>query len=184
MLRITKKTIKRSILKLPLQYYGSKILRTQSRPILEITQQIRQLAADMIETMHAIEAIGLAANQVGETVAMFVTTVEPDGSSQYGVNRIYINPKIISYSSEKQYEQEGCMSIPGIYIPVERPMYVKIEAQDLYGKVFQLDLAALGSANFCHENDHLNGVLHIDRISTKQRRAIDASLRAIKRRKN
>lgn len=167
-------------MKLPLHYYGSKILRTKAEPITEITSQIRQLAYDMIESMHAYHAVGLAGCQVGQPVALFVTCIEPDGSSREGVNRIYINPKILWYSSEKQYESEGCMSIPKCYVYVERPLRVGVEAQDLDGKVFQLELEGLGASNFCHENDHLNGVLHIDRIDPKQRKTIEAKLKAIK----
>ncbi|MDP1836090.1 MAG: peptide deformylase [Chlamydiales bacterium] len=168
-------------MKLPLHYYGSKILRMKAAPITEITPEIRQLAYDMIETMNSMKAIGLAANQVGQLVTIFVSTVEPDGSSQFGPNRIYINPRIVWYSSEKQYEQEGCMSIPKTYVYVERPMKMGIEAQDLDGNTFELELEGLGASNFCHENDHLNGVLHIDRIDPKQRREIEAKLKAIKK---
>jgi peptide deformylase len=171
-------------LKLPLHYYGSKILRMKTNPITEITPEIQQLASDMIETMVSIRAIGLAANQVGKLVSIFVSSVDPQGISQDSVNRVFINPKILWYSDEKQYEQEGCMSIPNTYIYIERPMRIKIEAMDINGKMFQLDLEGLGASNFCHENDHLNGVLHIDRVDAKQRRDIETKLRQIKKKYN
>ena len=72
------------------------------------------------------------------------------------------------------------MSIPKTYVYIERPMEVTVEAMDLDGKTFQLTLRELAAANFCHENDHLNGVLHIDRIDAKQRKTIEARLKAIK----
>jgi peptide deformylase len=171
-------------LKLPLHYYGSKVLRTKASPIKEITPEIRQLAHDMIESMHAYNAIGLAAGQVGHPIALFVTCIEPDGTSREGVNRIYINPKILWYSSEKQYESEGCMSIPKCYVYVERPLRIGVEAMDLDGKTFELTLENLASSNFCHENDHLNGVLHIDRIDARQKKEIEGKLRAIKAKYN
>ncbi len=167
-------------MKLPLQYYGSKLLRTKATPITEITPEIRQLAYDMIETMLAHRGIGLAACQVGKPVAMFVASVSPDGTSQDSVNRIYINPKILWYSAEKQYETEGCLSIPKCYVPVERPLRIGAQAMDLNGHIFEMTLEGLGATNFCHENDHLNGVLHIDRTDAKHKKEIEKALRAIK----
>lgn len=167
-------------MKLQLRYYGDKILRTKTTPVTEVTPEVRQIAHDMIESMHAYNAVGLAANQVGHLISMFVTGIQPDGSWDEKINRVYINPKLLWYSSEKQYEAEGCMSIPKTYVYVERPLEVGVEAMDLDGKTFQLILKELAAANFCHENDHLNGVLHIDRIDAKQRKAIEARLKAIK----
>ncbi len=167
-------------MQLKLRYYGDKILRTKATPVTEITAEVRQLAYDMIESMHAYNAVGLAANQVGHLISMFVTGIQPDGSWDENINRVYINPKILSYSEQKQYEPEGCMSIPKTYVYIERPMEVTVEAMDLDGKTFQLTLRELAAANFCHENDHLNGVLHIDRIDAKQRKTIEARLKAIK----
>lgn len=168
-------------MKLPLHYYGSKILRTKATPIAKITPEIRQLAHDMIETMRFYRGVGLAANQVGHTIALFVASVAPDGSSEDGRNRVYINPKVLWYSDEKRLGDEGCLSIPNCYIPIERPIRVGIEATDLDGNVFQLTLEGLAAANFFHENDHLNGVLHIDRTDAKTRRLIEPKLREIKK---
>lgn len=170
-------------MKLPLTYYGSPILRKKVAPIKEITEEIRQLASDMVETMRAYDGIGLAAPQIGKSISIFVTEVpievpQGDGTSNWvpGEVRVYINPKIVQYSEEKWIRGEGCLSIPGVFGEVERPVQIVVEATDIEGKKFQEEQSWLTARAIMHENDHLNGVLFFDRMHGEKRKEIDVEL--------
>lgn len=169
---------------LQIAYYGASILRQKTKPILQIDDEIRKLAADMIETMHANNGIGLAAPQVFCDLAIFVTCIPiegPDGKWIDGTDLVYINPKILSYSSQFATTKEGCISLPKLYLPVSRPVEVTIQAINLEGELFEATFSGLQATNFMHENDHLNGVLTIDRIDRKERARIEPFLREIKK---
>lgn len=175
-------------MKLPIAYYGNPILRKKAARVETITDEIRQLVKDMEETMHALDGIGLAAPQIKHSLALFITYVSQDEAGNEAdeedippVVRVYINPKIIEYSQEEGSRDEGCLSIPLIYGNVIRPRHIKIEATDLEGNLFTKTLSDLPARNFLHENDHINGVLFIDRIRGKEREEIDKSLRKIKK---
>lgn len=169
--------------KLKIHLYGSPALRMQAQPVEEITDEIRQLVADMTETMDAVDGIGLAATQVGRTEAIFLTRVPDqtaDGDRIRGELKVYINPRIISHSDDGYYWSEGCLSLPGIYPDVPRPAKITIEAMDLDGNVFTRELEDFLACNFCHENDHLHGVLTIDRVDEKTKKKLKPKLKAIK----
>jgi peptide deformylase len=147
-------------MKLPLRYYGDPILRQKAEPIEKITDEIKQLAHDMIETMIASNGIGLAANQVGHLVRMFVSILEKEdekGNLHYGPPRVYINPILSNPSSTLVEMSEGCLSLPKLYIAVARPLTIHIEALDLEGNPFFEDCHGYVARNRMHENDHLNG---------------------------
>jgi len=172
---------------LPLFYYGHPILRKKCEPILEITDEIRQLAANMNETVDRRNAVGFAAPQVGKSIRMFVLRryiFLPDGRWTVSEPYVYINPKILEVSEETWVDEEGCMSIPGLRVPVERPLRIKVEGTDLDGNTFVHELEGLNARVVLHENDHLNGVLSIDRTDPKTRQAIEPKLRAIKKKYN
>lgn len=177
---------------LPLAYYGDPVLRKKVVPIKEVTDEIRQLAADMVDTMRANDGIGLAAPQVHRSIALFVTEIpipekdEATGEMKWknGPVRVYVNPKIVQYSDEQWSQEEGCLSIPGIYGPVTRPVAIKIQATDLYGKPVEAEFTWLDARCFMHENDHINGVLFIDRVHGKERTAMENQLRALKKKKH
>lgn len=166
---------------LPVILYGDKVLRTRCAEIEEITPWIRQLVADMIQTMDAKNGIGIAAPQVGHSIRLFVVCnyIEVDGKSEVSSPIVYINPKIIAKSEETCIETEGCLSIPGIREEVERPIRITIEATDLDGKVFTEELEGYNARTRMHENDHLNGVLYIDRIPPVRRKKIAHFLKQI-----
>lgn len=171
-------------MKLALAYYGEPVLRQKAQPVKEITDEIKQLAADMIETMHAENGIGLAAPQVNRSLAIFVSHVplkQPDGQWDGGEDRVYINPKILEISDEFEESYEGCLSIPKFHAPILRPKWVKFEALDLDGNKIERFFTDLEAQNFFHENDHLNGVLFIDRMEPSERKKIDPLLRDIKK---
>lgn len=171
-------------MRLPLAYYGDPILRKKVKPIMEITDDIRVLASDMIETMHATNGIGLAAPQIHVSLAIFVTNVpveQPDGTWVSTEDRVYINPKVIEVSKELVDSREGCLSIPKVPVVIQRPHWIRIEALDLDGNRIQREFSDLDAFNFLHENDHLNGVLIIDRLLPAERKKLEPKLRRIKK---
>ncbi len=171
-------------MKLPLAYYGNPVLRKKAMPVAEINDEIRQLVRDMIETMQVVKGWGLAAPQVHHSLALFITHVCYENSEGVwipGKLRVFINPKIIEISKEQWEHSEGCLSIPKLYGKVERPIRVKFEALDIEGKTFSEELVGLEARAFLHENDHINGVLWIDRVKGKARQELEPKLREIKK---
>lgn len=171
-------------MKLPLAYYGNPILRKKCKPVEDINEEIRKLVDDMVDTLHATKGIGLAAPQVHKDLALFIVQiplVEEDGEVDPGILRVFINPKIISYSEETYTQDEGCLSIPTIYEEVERPVRITVQAQDLSGETFELTTEDLEARCILHENDHINGKLFIDRIDPNIRKEIQPQLQEIKR---
>jgi peptide deformylase len=171
-------------MKLPLAYYGDPILRQQGKEVEVINDEIRQLIRDMIETLIEHNGIGLSAQQVKRALKIFITAVpheQPDGSWLPGKLRIFINPKILWVSDKQECRSEGCLSVPKLYLEVERPSRVRIQALDLEGNLFEEEFSGLEGRCVLHENDHVNGVLFMDRIRGKDRQKIESKLREIKK---
>lgn len=169
---------------LPLAYYGETILRKKTEPVKEINDEIRQLVADMIETMYALDGIGLAAPQIYKLLSIFVTCVPEyadDKTLTSGVERVFINPKILSYSEENIILLEACLSLPKISGHVKRPIKILVEATGLDGKIFTQEFINYEARCILHENDHINGKLFIDRLDSKEREALEPKLREIKK---
>ena len=134
---------------------GDPILRKKSRPITVVDERIRQLAADMLETMRAANGCGLAAVQVGKLRRIVVVEVEENKPF------IMINPEIIKREGRQQ-ETEGCLSLPGKWGVTDRPMTVTVRASGLDGKEYTVTGSGLAARAFCHEIDHLDGILFTD----------------------
>jgi len=168
---------------LELRYYGDPVLRQKAKPVEEITDEIRQLALDMIETMLACKGIGLAATQVGHLLRIFVSNVDyedEEGEVLLCDPVVYINPVISNPSDMLVERSEGCLSIPKLNALVARPLSIEVEAMDLDGNLFKKECYGYLARNIMHENDHLNGVLFIDRIKGKRRTLLEPELRRIK----
>lgn len=133
-------------------------LRKKSREVSVFDKRLHTLLDDMAETMRAAPGVGLAAVQVG-VLRRVVTIDTGDGLLEL------INPVITNVSEEKQYDPEGCLSFPGEYGMVERPMRVSIRAQNRHGDLVEYEGEGLKARAFCHEIDHLNGVLFTDLTS-------------------
>jgi peptide deformylase len=157
-----------------------KRLRSVSKPVVEIGDEIRTLVADMFETMYDAPGIGLAAIQVG--VPSRVIVMDLSKREAEAEPRVFINPEITGASEEQSLYEEGCLSIPDVHEDVERPARVKIRYLDLDGKPHEEDAEGLFSTCIQHEVDHLNGVLFIDHISKlKRERIIKKFAKAAKR---
>ncbi|RKG37905.1 peptide deformylase [Acinetobacter rongchengensis] len=140
-------------------------LRTIAKPVDTVTDEIRQLAADMFETMYEAPGIGLAATQVDHHIQLIVM----DLSENKDQPMVFINPKVTPLTEETLPYEEGCLSVPQIYDKVERPSRVKIEAINLDGNAFELEADELLAVCIQHEMDHLNGKLFVDYLSPLKR---------------
>lgn len=168
---------------LPLRYYGDPVLRAKAKAIEEITPEILQLAHDMVETMINHNGVGLAAPQVGKLLRIYIFRDEwlnPEGQYEMGPPQVAINPVLSSPSKETDTMLEGCLSVPNVHVKVDRPQKIYIRYQDLKGEFIEKDLEGFLARVNMHENDHLNGVLHIDRALPKERKAVEAALQKIK----
>lgn len=171
-------------MKLPLRYFGHPDLRKKAKEIDEITPEIRKLAKDMIETMEFHHGVGLAAPQVGKLLKLFVRRndfLQEDGSSELGPAEVIINPHLSSPSKKNSIDSEGCLSIPGIEARIKRPEKIHLRYQNLEGTWIEEDVEGFLARVTMHENDHLNGVLLIDRMDPKERERIEPILQELKK---
>jgi peptide deformylase len=143
--------------------YGDPVLRRRAAPVERVTPEIRRMIADMTDTMYEEVGIGLAAPQVGISLRLMVVGDEEGRGAQ-----ALINPVITEQGGEVTAE-EGCLSIPGIFAPVSRAEWVRLEAQDEEGRPVSLRASGLRARVFQHEMDHLDGVLFIDRLDAVTR---------------
>ena len=168
------------------------MLREKGKRVERVTAEIRQLAADMIETMHAANGVGLAAQQIGRALLLAVVDArhseQPselmiDGAPQDIAARmplVLINLKITGSEGEQNAE-EGCLSVPEITATIRRAARVRIEAQDLDGKPLRIEAAGLIARVFQHEIDHLNGILFLDRMDAATRASFAGRIKKLQK---
>jgi len=161
-------------MELPLAYYRDPVLRRKTAKVNGIDDELRQLVADMIETLHVYDGVGIAAPQVHHSLALFITCVptQRGGKWSQGSDRVFINPQILETSQETQVTSEGCLSIPNLYLNIIRPKKITIQAVDMEGNPFQETFKGFEAANFLHEYDHLNGILIVDRLEKDERKEL------------
>ncbi len=162
-----------------LEYYGSSILRNRSRKI-DISSErdfIHSLLLDMLEVLKLQKGLGLAAPQAGENVRVFI--LNPEELNLKG-HSVFINPSVTT-SGPLDKDEEGCLSIPGIFEYVRRPFSAAVTAYDLSGEQFTLELDDYAARAVQHENDHLDGILFVDRLTPIRKRLIKKQLSEIKR---
>jgi peptide deformylase len=162
----------RSIVRFP-----DPVLRQRSEDVSEFGDDLRQLVADMTETMVEANGAGLAAIQVGVPVRMFIVEGHVAGGAEDSPPKVFINPEIAEISEESQTGDEGCLSFPDIFVPVKRGMRAKVRARDLDGNVFEAEGEGLFARALQHETDHLNGRLLIDQVGPVKRELIKRKLR-------
>ena len=166
--------------------YGQDILRHKARPVTEITGALRDLARDMIESMHAARGVGLAAEQIGREEAVCVVDVPPQAEKPDCVTAnaairmplVMFNPAIAA-TEGRQRNEEGCLSFPDISAPVTRAAKVTVTYLDTGGKPQTITAQGLLARAILHEVDHLNGVLLVDRMSPMQRLAVAGKLKRL-----
>lgn len=139
--------------------YGNPILRQKAKPVTKFDERLRELADDMIEAMHKADGIGLAAPQIGKSIAMFVVDISPIVEGFQPM--VFTNVEILENEGSGPYT-EGCLSIPGVSGEVLRPQKIKIRYTDLNGKTVEGVADGVLARVIQHENDHLNGKLFID----------------------
>lgn len=147
---------------LEIHYLGDRVLRQPAKRIASVDQEIRQLVREMLQTMYSADGIGLAAPQVAVNKQLIVIDTEPDNPAAPPL--VLINPTIKSQSRDICVGQEGCLSIPGVYMDVIRPELIEVAYKDEQGRPRTLKASGLLSRAIQHEMDHLNGVLFVDRV--------------------
>ena len=172
---------------LEVAYYGNPMLRKKCEPIEKVTDEHRALAKEMLARLREWNAWGFSAPQVHHPIRLFVVRMDPflpDGSMQEGTPYVCINPVLSDPATEMLLGDEGCCSVPGLRVPVIRPQSITVEALDINGEPFTFRPQDWHARLFMHENDHLNGVLHIDRTDPKTRKRLEPALRKMKKKYN
>jgi peptide deformylase len=168
--------------------YGHPALRAKGKEVGPVDDRIRKLAADMIETMHEAEGVGLAAQQVAVPLQLCVLDVRdvPDRPSKMWIGgksvdpdefmpMVLLNPKI-EQLGRIETGIEGCLSFPGITADVDRPEKIRVSARDLEGNEMEFEAAGLLARAVQHEHDHLHGILFIDRLNEPERKRVNPSV--------
>lgn len=174
---------------LPIRAYGDPVLRQEAQEVQENTPELQQLIDDMIETMRGADGVGLAAPQVGRSLRLFVADLTPAWKSLAPQDRpkipkqpmVCINPVIVEESQETTDFSEGCLSVPGLVVDVRRPIRVTLRYLDRQFQSRTIEGFGTLASVLQHEFDHLNGVLHVDRLSTLARARLRPQLRKIER---
>ena len=178
---------------LPILQYGDPILRAKGKRIEQIDDRIRDLATNMIETMHAAHGVGLAAQQVGEDLQLTVLDVSAveDRPSMLKVDGTDVDPKTtmplvlinpdIELLGETEIGVEGCLSFPEITGDIERGQSVRVRAQNLEGDTIEFEAGGLLARAIQHEHDHLHGILFIDRMRSAAKAALSSRLRRLQK---
>jgi len=157
---VEKKKLKNPPLKL--HYLGDRVLRQPAKRIAKVDDEIRQLVREMLQTMYSEDGIGLAAPQLGINKQLIVIDCEPDNPANPPL--VLINPTIKELSPDICVAQEGCLSIPGVFLDVKRPQVVEVAYKDEYGRPQTLRAGDILGRCIQHEMDHLNGVVFVDRV--------------------
>ena len=164
----TTKVAKEAIDNPPLEIYklGSNTLRTTAKRISKVDIDTRKLAKEMLQSMYSAKGIGLAAPQVGISKELLVIDINFEDSAAEPL--ILINPEITAYGSTLNSYEEGCLSIPGVYLNVIRPSTIKLKFRDEMGRPRKMNADGLLARCIQHEVDHLKGVLFVDRVTSKE----------------
>jgi len=160
----------------PILKLGEPVLEKVCSPVVHFDEELRTLVRDMLETMYAAPGVGLAANQIGFDLRLIV--IDISGGQEEGQQIILANPEVV-YQDGVQREEEGCLSVPDFTAVVERPHKVRVIGQDLEGNSIEKYGEGLLARALCHEIDHINGVLYLDRISAFRRDLIKRKIRKL-----
>jgi peptide deformylase len=162
----------------PIVKYGDPILEKSTARVTKFDAELEQLAEDMFASMYAAQGVGLAAPQIGQSIRLAV--VDVTGGKNPEAKITFVNPEIIHAEGEKR-EEEGCLSIPGFRGYVVRPQFVTVRAQNAKGEEFEIRGEELLARAFCHEIDHLNGILFLQHLSMLKRDLIRRKIKKLKK---
>ena len=158
--------------------YGDPVLEKPTPLVKKFDEQLAQLAEDMFATMYASQGVGLAAPQIGKSIRLAVVDVTTGKNPEAKI--VMVNPEIIHAEGEVR-EEEGCLSIPGFRGYVVRPQFVTVRAQNAKGETFEIRGENLLARAFCHELDHLNGVLFLQHLSMLKRDLIRRKIKKLRK---
>ncbi|HEY1924089.1 MAG TPA: peptide deformylase [Candidatus Acidoferrum sp.] len=162
----------------PIVKYGDPILEKSTASVTKFDEELGQLAEDMFASMYAAQGVGLAAPQIGLGIRIAVVDVTSGKNPEAKI--VLVNPEVIHFEGEKR-EEEGCLSIPGFRGYVVRPQFVTVRAQNAKGEAFEVRGEDLLARAFCHEIDHLNGVLFIQHLSMLKRDLIKRKIKKLRK---
>jgi peptide deformylase len=162
----------------PVVKFGDPVLEKPAASIKKFDAELEQLAEDMFASMYAAQGVGLAAPQIGKSIR--ITVVDVSNGKNPEAKIVLINPEIIHAEGEVR-EEEGCLSIPGFRGYVIRPQFVTVKAQNLKGEWFEIRGENLLARAFCHEIDHLNGVLFLQHLSMLKRDLIKRKIKKLRK---
>jgi len=180
-------------MKLSILQYGDPILRAKGKQIEQIDDRIRELVHNMIETMHAANGVGLAAQQIGEPIQLTVLDVSQveDRPTQMKLNGKDVDPKTamplvlvnpqIELGTENEMGTEGCLSFPEISGEIDRAKSITVRAQNLDGEPIEIETAGFLARAIQHEVDHLNGILFIDRLTSAAKTSLSSKLKRLQK---
>jgi peptide deformylase len=162
----------------PITKYGAAVLESKAKPVEHFDDKLAELCEDMFVSMYAANGVGLAAPQIGLGLRLAVIDVTSGKNPE--ARLVLANPEIIHMEGE-QREEEGCLSVPGFRGTVYRPRYVTVRAQDVTGNTYEKKGEDLLARAFCHEIDHLNGILFIQHLSMLKRDLIKRRIRKLRK---
>ena len=165
---------------LKIRTYGDPVLREVSKPVAEITPELRKLAQDMLATMYAADGVGLAAPQIGKSVRLVVIDIAKEESQRNPL--VLFNPEVFpDEESELSVCEEGCLSVPDLWAEVARPNRVTFRALDIDGQPVEMTVEGTLARAVQHETDHLDGRLFVDRIGPAERAMLQSKLKKMAR---
>ena len=162
----------------PITKYGAAVLEKPGSRIEKFDEEFAKLCEDMFESMYAAQGVGLAAPQIGLPLRLAVVDVSVGKNPE--AKLVLANPEVIHVEGD-QREEEGCLSLPGFRGNVLRPAYVTIRAQNLHGESYEMKGEGLLARAFCHEIDHLNGILFIQHLSMLKRDLVKRRIRKLRK---
>ena len=170
--------------------YGAEILKKKAHEVKEVTPELRETAEEMIRVMELFDGIGLAGPQYGVDKRIVALAVPMSSNSAISPGEalllprmpmVVINPEIIATSESTDIAEEGCLSVPEIYAPVERSQFIQFRAQTIDGELIECECGGLLGRCLQHEIDHLNGVLFVDRLTDEDFSVIESKLKKLKK---
>jgi len=162
----------------PIVKYGQEVLGRVAQPVTVFDEALEKLVADMFETMYAAHGVGLAAPQIG--ISRHLCVIDTSVGEQSGSKLVLANPVIVS-TGGRQVNEEGCLSLPDFRADTVRPLHATVRAQDVHGREFTMSGEGLLARAFCHETDHLNGVLFIQHLSALKRESIKRRIKKLQK---